>query len=243
MGRLHRDAALVSLHVVIVEDEPVIAQRLTRLTSRILGTAASGIECAADISSALTLLADEGKSLLLLDLNLAGEDGFALLRQAVARPCQTVVVSANTDRAMEAFELGVADFVAKPFTEERLALAIGRAQERIGHERTRYLAVSLAGRMELIPLDTVVAIHGDDDYSNIETLDGRRHLHRKTLTALMELLPGTFRRVHRSHIVNLAHVERIVTHDGGRRSVLLATGTDVPLSRSYLGELSDDLIL
>lgn len=233
----------MNLHVVIVEDEPLISQRLSRLTTRILGTAAGRIECAADIRSALALLADERECLLLLDLNLSGEEGFTLLRQAVARPCQTVVVSANTDRAMEAFELGVADFVAKPFTEERLALAIGRARERMGRERTRYLAVSLAGRMELIPLDSVVAVHGDDDYSSIETLDGRRHLHRKTLAALSELLPATFRRVHRSHIVNLAHVERIDTHEGGRRSVLLSTGASVPLSRSYLAELAGELIL
>lgn len=231
----------MKLDVVIAEDEPLIAQRLARLTRQILGSEARTIECAANFHSACKFLTSAEGSLLILDLNLAGEDGFALLREALAQPCRTIVVSARTDRALEAFELGVVDFIAKPFTEERLALALRRAQEGIGRS-TPYLAISSAGQVQLVPLDTVVAIHGDDDYSSIETLDGRRHLHRKTLAALMEMLPPTFKRVHRSHIVNLSHVQRIATHEGGARHVELSNGAHVPIGRAYAGELSGDVI-
>ena len=229
------------LDVVIAEDEPLIAQRLARLTRHILGNDVRTIQCAADFPSACKFLVGGAQPLLILDLNLAGEDGFALLREALAQPFRTIVVSARTDRVLEAFELGVVDFVAKPFTEERLALALRRAQESVG-KRTRYLAVSLAGQVQLISLDSIVAIHGDDDYSSIETLDGRRHLHRKTLAALIEVLPSTFKRIHRSHIVNLSHVQRILTEEGGARQVQLSNGTRVPLGRAYAGELSRDAI-
>lgn len=231
----------MKLDVVIAEDEPLIAQRLVRLTRQILADDVGAIECAADFRAARKFLVDRDRSLLILDLNLAGEDGFALLREALAQPCRTIVVSARTDRALEAFDLGVVDFVAKPFTEERLALALRRAQESIG-KRTRYLAVLLAGQVQLIPLDTVAAIHGDDDYSSIETLDGRRHLHSKTLAALMEVLPREFKRVHRSHIVNLTHVERILTQESGARQVQLSNGVQVPVGRSYAGALSSDTV-
>jgi DNA-binding LytR/AlgR family response regulator len=227
------------MHVVIAEDEPVIAQRLARLTRNILQNDAAVIECAPDLRSALRLLTGRDQPILILDLNLAGDDGFALVRDAVAQPCRTIVVSANTDRAMEAFELGVVDFVAKPFTEERLALALRRARESTG-ERTRYLAVSQAGKVELIPLPSVAAIHGDDDYSSIETLEGRKYLHSKTLAALMEVLPPTFRRVHRSHIVNIAHAQRIVTDKSGARRVVLSNGSSVPISRGQAKDLVRD---
>lgn len=230
------------LPVVIVEDEPMIARRLARLARSILGDEAGVIDCAVDLASAVPLLAGPVQPILILDLNLAGEDGFTLLREALAQPCQTVVVSANTERAMEAFELGVADFVAKPFTEERLAVALRRAQRRRGGERTRYLAVSLAGKVELIPLESITAIHGDDDYSSIETVQGRKHLHRKTLSALMEVLPPSFKRVHRSHIVNLAHVQNVLTYKGGRRTILLPNGVSVPLSRAHIDDLSAEFI-
>lgn len=231
----------MKLDIVIVEDEPLIAQRLARLTRQILGNEAGAIECAADFHGARKFLVHPDRSLLLLDLSLAGEDGFALLREALAQPCRTIVVSARTDRALEAFDLGVIDFVAKPFTAERLALALKRAQESIV-KRTPYLAVLLAGQVQLIPLDTVAAIHGDDDYSSVETVDGRRHLHGKTLSALMEALPPTFRRVHRSHIVNLAHVERILTQESGARQIQLSNGTRVPIGRAYANALSSDAI-
>ena len=230
------------MHVVIAEDEPVIAQRLARLTRKILRNEAAVIECAADLPSALKLLGGRDHPVLLLDLNLSGEDGFTLVRKAVAQPCRTIVVSANTDRAMEAFELGVVDFVAKPFTEERLALALQRARNS-GRERNRHLVVSHAGRVELIPLESIAAIHGDDDYSSIETLEGRRYLHAKRLAALLEVLPPTFRRVHRSHIVNLAHARRVITKPSGSRSVELSNGTQVPISRGEAKALAQDMVV
>lgn len=230
------------MHVVILEDEAIVARRLARLTREILGDALHSLHCVADLPSAARLLQDHRNALLFLDLNLAGQDGFEVLRQALAEPFQTVIVSANTDRAIEAFELGVIDFVAKPFSAERLTKAIDRVRQGARQEKARYLAVSLAGKVEMIPIASVVAIHGDDDYSSIEGGDGRRHLHKKTLTALECVLPQEFRRVHRSHIVNLQHVDRMLTLDGGARVILLKNGTRVPVSRAGAKALSSDLI-
>jgi DNA-binding LytR/AlgR family response regulator len=231
------------MHVVILEDESMIARRLARLTREILGDDLQSVQCVSDLDSASALLANHPDALLLLDLNLAGQDGFEVLRRAVVEPFQTIVVSANTARAIEAFELGVVDFVGKPFSAERLAKAMERARQGTRHERARFLAVSIAGKVDLIPVESVVAIHGEDDYSSIETLDGRKHLHRKTLTALECLLPPEFRRVHRSHIVNMKQVARVQTHEGGVRTVVLANGTSVPVSRSGGKALNADLIL
>jgi DNA-binding LytR/AlgR family response regulator len=230
------------MHVVILEDEAMVARRLARLTRDILGDALDSLHCVADLATAALHLQHHRDALLFLDLNLAGQDGFEVLRRALAEPFQTVIVSANTDRAIEAFELGVVDFVAKPFSVERLTKAIDRVRQGSRQEQARYLAVSLAGKVEMIPVASVVAIHGDDDYSNIEGIDGRRHLHKKTLTALECVLPPEFRRVHRSHIVNLQHVDRLLTLEGGARVIQLKNGTRVPVSRAGAKALSSDLI-
>jgi DNA-binding LytR/AlgR family response regulator len=230
------------MHVVILEDESMVAQRLARLTRAILGAALSSIHCVSDLASAAAHLGNHRDAVLLLDLNLAGQDGFEVLRRALVEPFQTVVVSANTGRAIEAFELGVVDFVAKPFSAERLAKAFERVAQGTRQERARFLAVSIAGKVDLIPVESVLAIHGDDDYSSIETLDARKHLHKKTLTALECVLPPNFQRVHRSHIVNMSHVARIVTQEGGARTIWLANGTQVPVGRSYVKTLGADLI-
>ncbi len=230
------------MHVVILEDEAMIAQRLARLTRDILADALESLHCVTDLPAAALHLQNHRDAMLFLDLNLAGQDGFEVLRRALVEPFQTVIVSANTDRAIEAFELGVIDFVAKPFSAERLAKAIDRVRQGTRQEQARYLAVSVAGKVEMIPVASVAAIHGDDDYSSIEAVDGRKHLHKKTLAALECVLPPEFRRVHRSHIVNLQQVARMLTLDGGARVILLKNGTRVPVSRAGAKALSSDLI-
>ena len=223
------------MRIVIVEDEPIVAQRLERLVRRIRGSNASEIEVANSLSRATELLTRAQDAVLLLDLNLSGEDGFDILRRAVAESFQTIVVSANTDRAVEAFELGVVDFVPKPFSEERLAMALervdpaGKRQER----QPTFLAVTLAGRVDLVRIESIVAIHGADDYSELETEDGGRHLHKKTLSTLERFLPSHFRRVHRSHLVNLRFAAGLTVESSGRRILQLSNGSHVPVSRAH----------
>jgi DNA-binding LytR/AlgR family response regulator len=229
------------MHIVIIEDETIVARRTERLVRRILGENLERVETAPDLTGAAELLGRVEDAVVLLDLNLAGHDGFDILRRAVAEPFQTIVVSANTDRAVEAFELGVVDFVPKPFTEERLGKALGRVAR---HSKAKaaapvFLAVTLAGRVDLVPVETVIAIHGADDYSELETSDGRRHLHKKTLTTLKQMLPAHFERVHRSHIVNLHFATRLGTGDGGRRFLTLANGSSIPVSRAYARRLRE----
>ncbi|WP_187775564.1 LytR/AlgR family response regulator transcription factor [Luteimonas suaedae] len=229
------------MRIVIIEDETVVARRLERLTRRILGPRVERIDAAANIPDATRLLGRAQDAIVLLDLNLSGSDGFDILRRAAAEPFQTIVVSANTDRAIEAFELGVVDFVPKPFTEERLGRALERVARHGGADgRTpSFLAVTLAGRVDLVPVESVIAIHGADDYSEIETSNGRRHLHKKTLTMLEHVLPDNFQRVHRSHIVNLLFAEHMGIEDGGRRVLHLSNGIMVPVSRTYAREVME----
>lgn len=230
------------MHVLVVEDETLIARRIERMVRDILGDRLQRIECAPDMEGAIAQLESGEVSLMLLDLNLSGRDGFDILRRALAESFPTIVISANTDRAIEAFELGVLDFVPKPFTIDRLAKALGRIDGHSADRRARFLAVSVAGKIDLVPVDSVIAIHGDDDYSSIETLDGRRHLHKKTLTSLEGLLPRQFERVHRSHIVNMAHAQRIVSQSAGGRAIRLSNGSVVPIGRSYAKALANRFI-
>jgi two-component system response regulator LytT len=225
------------MRILIIEDEPLVAQRLERLVRDALGAELLGLHAATTLDAAVARLDKADDMVLLLDLNLGHEDGFDLLRRALAEPWSTIVVSGSTERALEAFELGVVDFVAKPFTIERLKIAFQRVRERRGSERTRYLAVAYAGHIELVPLADVVAIHGDDDYSSVELADGQRRLHKRTLTELERLLPREFLRVHRSHIANLKQVRSL---EG--RLLKFTNGTQVSVGRAYAKQLASCLV-
>ncbi|MEO1370054.1 MAG: response regulator, partial [Acidobacteriota bacterium] len=101
---------------MIVEDEALVARRLRRLLVDILGADRVEILWSPDLPDARRRLADGTRiDALFLDLNLNGRDGFDLLSEAVAGRFETIVVSAHAERAIEAFEYGVLDFIAKPF--------------------------------------------------------------------------------------------------------------------------------
>jgi DNA-binding LytR/AlgR family response regulator len=225
------------MRILIAEDEPLVAQRLERLVREVLGSELQGMRVATTLDAAIAQLDKVDDTVLLLDLNLAHTDGFSLLRRALAEPVSTIVVSGSTERALEAFELGVVDFVAKPFTVERLEMAFDRVRLRRTGEHTRCLAVAYAGYLELVPLVDVVAIHGDGDYSSVELTNGQRRLHKRTLNELESLLPREFLRVHRSHIANLKQVRKL---EG--RVLKLANGSEIAVGRAYAKQLASHWI-
>ncbi len=99
------------MRVLIVEDEATIAQRVSRLLRDILGEQLESLEVIESFDLAMESLAMNPVDLLTLDLNLDGDDGFALLETAAAETFHTIVISAHTERALEAFEHGVLDFL------------------------------------------------------------------------------------------------------------------------------------
>lgn len=113
-----------------VEDEPLIARRLERVLRE---EAAEGA------------LSRGGVDIVFLDLNLNGRAGFDLVGDAAAGAFHTVVASALTERALEAFEVGVLDFMGKPFGAERVHRSyLVRLDERV-REGSRYAAVLVLG--------------------------------------------------------------------------------------------------
>lgn len=223
------------MKIAIVEDEAVVARRLERMVREIVGAGAT-VDVAPSLPAARALM-NRTFDLLFLDLNLNGSDGFQLLEEAAASPFQTVVVSAHHEQAIRAFDYGVADFVAKPWTLERLRIAVERATAtHAAPGRARCVVVRKGRELRTIRVDDLRFIRGADDYSELHLADGSVHLHEKSLTALESLLPATFVRVHRSYIANLGRVR-------GLRAAALVLDDDslVPVGRVYRAAVRERL--
>ncbi|MET0156932.1 MAG: LytTR family DNA-binding domain-containing protein, partial [Methyloceanibacter sp.] len=155
----------------------------------------------------------------------------------IAERPRTIVVSARSDRAIDAFDHAVIDFVAKPVSAERLGIALDRALDQTRTSKGS-LAVRSAGRIDLAAFADIVALSGADDYVEVILADGRRFLHDMRLRDLEKQLPSGFVRVHRSHIANTAHLRAIRTLPGRRRVLDLTGGASLPISRNRLGALT-----
>ena len=220
------------MRVLIVEDEAPAHRRLRRLVQTTLGYEHSLIEVAESLRDAQRLLDGMTWDVVLLDLDLSGRDGFELVgRFPSASPTQIIVVSAYPQRAIEAFEHAVVDFVRKPVSASRLAQALGRVRRELVGDAAPALVVRRRGSVELVRVERVLYASGADDYVELHLDDGRCVLHDETLDELEDQCASDFMRVHRSHLVNLRHVARLVSVDAESRQVELTGGLTLPVSR------------
>lgn len=242
---------MTGLRVLAVDDEPPALDELAyllRVDPRV-GT----VFTAPDATGALRVLRDNEIDVVFLDIRMPGLDGMELARVLTrfARPPAVVFVSAYDDRAVDAFELGVTDYLRKPVQTERLTESLRRVagarlaptHPAVAAQRERVeepsIPVELAGVTRLLPRSSVRWVEAQGDYARLHTADGS-HLVRLSLSALEERWADAgFLRIHRSVLVALGRVEEVRT-DGGRCTVLVE-GAELPVSRRLTPVLRDRL--
>jgi two-component system LytT family response regulator len=96
----------------------------------------------------------------------------------------------------------------------------------------RLFVRDVRGTIVPVPLAQVARLEAQDDYVCVVTAE-RRYLIAARIGDLEEdLRAHAFVRVHRSHLVNLDYVERLVPYDGKRLEVRLRDGTRILASRN-----------
>lgn len=89
------------------------------------------------------------------------------------------------------------------------------------------------GQIFRVDVDTIEVVEAAGDYMCIKTADNTLVL-RETMKDLEKRLdPRRFQRVHRSTIVNLDQVKQVKPHTNGECFLVLDSGSQVKVSRSY----------
>lgn len=232
------------MNILIIEDEARIARRLQRMTAEFFTDKPITITVCDSLQNGLQEMVNQTPDLLLLDLNLNGDNGFEVLEQMVAASFHTIIVSANIDKAITAFSYGVLDFVPKPFDQERLFKALTRfvSPALKPDEGIKYLAVKRSGQVRLISISEVIYIKGAGIYTELHLSNGQNELHDKSLEHLQQLLPDRFERIHKSYLVNFQQIEKIIINPGTRYGAMLKTGEVLPVGRSKYKELKNKML-
>ena len=116
--------------VLLVDDERNLRSTLARAL-KLEGYATVEAE---DGDQALDRLADEPVDAVLLDLQMPGRDGFAVLEKlkerGIAVPVIVLTAHGTIEKAVRAVQLGAVDFVEKPPSTERLLVSLENALQR-----------------------------------------------------------------------------------------------------------------
>jgi two-component system, LytTR family, response regulator len=250
------------IRVVIADDEPLARNRVRRLLSgekdiEIVAECKNGRE----VVAALELHRPE---LVFLDVEMPEMDGFGVIEQVGPEQMPVVVfVTAYDQYAVQAFETHALDYLLKPFDEERFRKALQRARThmeraRSGEVATRLLAmlndvrpqptppsdrlvIKTGGRVVFLKSEEIDWVEAAANYVRIHT-GNDEFLMRETMNAFeAKLDTRRFMRIHRSIIVNLEKIKELQPCNNGEYIVVLRSGKELSLSRSFRDRIQDYL--
>ena len=236
----------MKIRALIVEDEPLARRTLRELIAEVdwlelVGEASDGRQAVARVDE---LLPD----LLFLDVHMPEISGIEVLNRVSHQPA--VVFTTAFDRyAVAAFELEAIDYLIKPFGRKRFHATLERVRRRLSSAeelppaRERARSALDDGPLErvfarkgrrLVPvrIQAVTRIEACDDYSEVHCRGETYLLHLRLQELERRLDPKRFLRIHRSHVVNLDHIEQLQPYDDRRLEVHLIDGSKVVASRA-----------
>lgn len=209
------------MRVAIAEDEP-----LARSLLRALLEEAGGVEIVAEARNgreAVTLAQRVRPDAVFLDIDMPGGGGIdAAHALQTGLACEIVFVTAHEPHAVDAFELGAADYMLKPVRRVRLAKALERVRARLrekaataasagngqGSAEEAFWVRTRQGRIR-VDFSEIVWIEAARDHVYLHTPE-QSYLHRIRMEELDEKLRGTdIVRVHRSAFVRLGRISAV----------------------------------
>ncbi len=244
------------MRVLIVEDEPLAADRLeTMLRQRI-----DNLELMAvldTIEDTVELLKKGAlPDLAFLDIQLADGLSFSVFDQ-VPVDFPVVFTTAFDQYALRAFEVNSIDYLLKPVAGDKLDRALSKFQQRDAGEQKELalnanvlqqalamlqgpkykerFVVKSGANLLTVPVSDIQYFWSQDKMTWIRLADGRKHVVDFTLEQLDDLVnPAAYFRVNRKYMVRLDAIQKATVYSNSRLKVHLPDldkGEEVVVSR------------
>ncbi len=245
------------MRAVVVEDSRLAREGLVRMLAEFSEVEVVGQADHPD--SALVLIHATRPDVLFLDIHMPGASGFDLLAALDYLP-RVVFTTAFSEYAIRSFDYNTVDYLLKPISHERLALAIGklcaapdaeedaeaeadpqRLQRRAPLDINSKIFVKDGERCHLVTLGSIQYIESCKNVVRIYFGSERAYV-KKTLNGIEERLPPQhFFRANRQCIINLQEIRSIEESISLGYNVRMNDGRLVEISRRNGALLKDVL--
>ncbi|WP_394845105.1 LytTR family DNA-binding domain-containing protein [Pendulispora brunnea] len=240
------------LRVVVLEDEWVARNFLVEMIEATGIASVIGAMETFDEAVAFMSKAPSSIDVVFVDINLVGSahNGLELIQQFVKRPGAPafVLATALREHALEAFEMGVVDYVLKPFDERRVLkclekLHAARRNSAYASEPSRPLRIIARNKRNLVflTLGEVWAVEASEGMTQVHSGRGTFDIDI-SLDTIATSFGREFLRVHRNWLVSEEHVLEL-ERDSGESALLVGSRTPggsslrVPIARDRLSSL------
>ena len=154
-----------------------------------------------------------------------------------------IFVTAFSEYAINAFELSAVGYILKPVRVEALQKALHKVimesnndleklktlQNNMENPLDKKVALNTGDGITFLELHNILYLKADGSYTHFYTTDRHRITVAKKISDFERLeAMGNFLRIHRSHIVNLSRIQKILKQDGGM--VIMENGETLSIS-------------
>lgn len=237
---------------VIIDDEPKSRDVLSTLLNRFCPEV-EVVAMAGSIDEAQKVIKEHTPDLLFLDIEMPGGNGLQLLEKTDIGKADVVFVTSYAHYAIPALRLSAVDYLLKPVEIDELQSAVARVVERQNSNNKSNLQVlkenlnqnvmlqkiAIPGIQDVrfVKVSDIIRMEGDSNYSFLFLIGGEKIHSSKTLGDFEELLANqpSFFRVHKTHLVNMEHVVKLIKTEGGYLE--MSDGSQVEISRRRKAEV------
>ncbi|MEL6674213.1 MAG: LytTR family DNA-binding domain-containing protein [Bacteroidota bacterium] len=231
-------------NILIIEDEPLAAKRLTRLIGQ-LGHPTQILDTLDSVTEAVSWLSQHEADLIFLDIHLADGDSFAIFDQVEVKT-PIIFATAYDQYAIRAFKLNSVDYLLKPIETAELEHAfekfLAQRSDRMPLDVQALVAamqapapgfqkrfmVTSGEKIKSVPIEEVAYFYGQQKYVFLITKDNRRHIVDYTLGKLEGLLdPEQFFRINRQFIIGFDAISNMFSYSKSRVKVELEPASEV----------------
>ncbi len=233
------------IRYIVVDDEPKalknLEKRLKKYEPEMVNAGSFS-----DPVKALEFIKKDKPDLVFLDIEMPNLSGLDLLSAVPEPDFEIIFVTAYDQYAIDAFKHAAIGYIVKPIDPEELDQAIRKAQKNIemktAARNNKILLDLLTQQSGIISIPTsegyvfvktkkIIRLEGMEGYTKIYCRDNSEYISSYNLGRFKEILAGNpaFFQVHRSHIINLNHIEKYLNEG----YVILKDQQPVPVSKTY----------
>lgn len=209
------------LRAIIVDDELIGINTLKILIEKYTNNV-EVITTATEPEIAIAAINEYKPDILFLDISMPKMNAFELLEQLIFKDFKLVFTTAHKEFALKAIKNKAQDYLLKPIDIDELKNCISTIifdlEKSNNTQKNNYqntIELTVKGAIFFIKTSEIVRIEGSGSYSVFYLNNNTKHMISKNLKEFSSLLnPSLFYRCHRSNIINLAMVDKMINSNG-----------------------------